>query len=144
PADSFPTDDLGSGFPTVGSALSLSPAYVLSYEAAAHELIDDLFASEARRARHVPCDVEVEGEACARQVLAEFARRAWRRPVTDEEVTTLLHPLSVAQELGSTQTDGLRHAMAAVLLSPHFIFKVEMSSGALDGYELAARLSYAI
>lgn len=144
PGDGFPTDDLGGGFPTVGSALSLSPAYVLNYEAAAHALIEDLFASESRRALHVPCDVQAEGEACARQVLGEFARKAWRRPVTEEEVTSLLHPLSVAETEGSTPTEGLRHAMAAVLLSPYFVFKVETSTGQLDDYELASRLSYSL
>lgn len=144
PADGFPVDDLGGGFPTVGSALSLSPAYVLNYEAAAFALIDDLFASDTRRAQHVPCDVEAEGNACASTVLREFARRAWRRPVTDEEVTTLLHPLEVAATEGFTPTDGLRHAMVAVLLSPYFIFKVEVSPDQLDGYELATRLSYSL
>ncbi len=144
PGQAFPTDDLGGGFPTVGSALSLSPAYVFNYESAAHALIDDLFASEARRASLVTCDVETGGDTCARGVLGEFARKAWRRPVADEEVATLLHPLAVARAEGATLTVGLRHAMAAVLLSPYFIFKVEISSGALDGYELATRLSYSL
>lgn len=144
PGDGFPTDDLGGGFPTVGSALSLSPAYVINYESAAHALILDLFSSEARRTQHVGCDVEAEGETCARQVLSEFARRAWRRPVTEEEVTTLLHPLTVAQAEGATEVDGLRHAMAAVLLSPYFLFKVETSTGDLNSYELATRLSYSL
>ena len=144
PADTFPTDDLGGGFPTVGAALSISPPYVISYEAAAHALIDDLFASEERLAEFVPCDVEAEGQTCARQVLGAFAERAWRRPVTEDEVTALLHPLNVAQTVGSTQVDGLRHALAAVLLSPYFIFKVEVSEGTLDGFELATRLSYSL
>lgn len=144
PADQFPTDDLGAGFPTVGSSLSLSPAYVLRYEAAAHALVEDLFASEERRARVVTCDVEAEGDACARTILGDFARRAWRRPLTEDEVTSLLHPLAVAKEHGAPLTDGLRHALAAVLLSPHFIFKVEVSEGRLSPFELATRLSYAL
>ncbi len=144
PADAFPVDDLGGGFPTVGSSLSLSPAYVINYEAAAHALIDDLFSSETRRAQHVPCAIDAEGEACAGPVLREFARKAWRRPVTDDEVTSLLHPLRVAEAEGFTPADGLRHAMAAVLLSPYFIFKVEVSPGRLDGFELATRLSYSL
>lgn len=144
PGASFPTDDLGGGFPTVGAALSLSPSYVLAYEAAAHALIDDLFASDARRSAHVACDVETAGDTCARTVLGEFARKAWRRPIMEEEVSTLLHPLEVARTVGATPTEGLRHAMAAVLLSPHFIFKVEVSPGALDGFELATRLSYSL
>ena len=144
PADAFPVDDLGGGFPTVGSSLSLSPAYVINYEASAHALIDDLFSSETRWAQHVPCAIDTEGDACATSVLREFARKAWRRPVTDDEVTSLLHPLRVAEAEGFTPTDGLRHALAAVLLSPYFIFKVEVSPDQLDGYELATRLSYSL
>lgn len=144
PGRGFPTDDLSSGFPTVGAALSLSPAYVLAYEAAAHALVDDLFASPTRLAVHVPCDVASGGDECARTVLSEFARKAWRRPVSAEEITGLLHPLTVARAQGSTAVEGLRHAMAAVLLSPYFLFKVEVSEGALDGYEMATRLSYSL
>lgn len=144
PAEQFPTDDLGGGFPTVGSSLSLSPAYVLRYESAAHALVEDLFVSEERRSRVISCDVEVEGEPCARSILSQFARRAWRRPLSEDEVTSLLHPLGVAQQFGATATDGLRHALAAVLMSPHFVFKVELSEGRLDPYELATRLSYAL
>lgn len=144
PADAFPADDLGSGFPTVGSALSLSPQYVLRYEAAAHQLIADVFADEVRRGHLVTCDFEGEGDACVRSILGEFARRAWRRPVSDEEVTSLMHPLVVADSVGATRDEGLRHALAAVLMSPHFVFKVELTEGPLDAYELATRLSYAL
>ena len=48
--ESFPADNLGDEFATVGSALSLSPIYVISYERAAHELTTELFEStEPRR-----------------------------------------------------------------------------------------------
>jgi hypothetical protein len=144
PADAFPADDLGSGFPTVGSALSLSPQYVLRYEAAAHQLIEDLFADDARRDGVVTCDIEAEGDECVRRILSDFARRAWRRPVSEAEVSSLMHPLEVAAAQGATRTAGLRHALAAVLISPHFVFKVELSEGRLDRYELATRLSYAL
>ncbi len=144
PGQSFPTDDVGGGFPTVGSSLTLSPAYVLAYENAAHALMSDLFESDTRRAELLTCDVETGGDTCAREILGSFARKAWRRPVTEEEVTSLLLPLNVAREHGAPLTDGLRHALAATLLSPHFIFKVEVSADRLDGYELASRLSYAL
>ena len=84
PAEEFPADDLGGEFDTVGSALSLSPAYVMAYEKAAHALVDDLFADATRRARIVSCDVATGGDTCAQSVLQSFARRAWRPPVTAE------------------------------------------------------------
>lgn len=151
PAATFPADDPGAGFDTVGAAASLSPTYVRDYEAAAHALIDDLFADPARWAKVATCNVELEGNACAERVLGDFARRAWRRPATSVEVQRVSAPLQVAAELGASPTLGLRHALAAVLLSPSFIFKLEMDgaqqAGAphrLDDHELATRLSYAL
>lgn len=156
PADGFPADGVAGGFETVGVALSLSPTYVIAYERAAHELIDELFASDAPQAASIlSCDVEAgdtaEGDACARSILTDFSHRAWRRPVTSEEVDSVLHPFQIAAEVGATRTDGLKHALAAVLMSPFFIFKLEIDEDStsseprdLNPYELAARLSYSL
>ena len=35
-------------------------------------------------------------------------------------------PITTARAVGATPTEGLKHALAAVLMSPHFIFKVEL------------------
>jgi hypothetical protein len=150
PADEFPADDLGGGFDTVGSALSLSPAYVLAYERSAHALVEDTFADAARRARLIPCDVDGD-ETCARSVVDALARKAFRRPVTAAEVDALMLPVNTAQRLGATRSDGLKHALAAVLLSPLFLFKSEVHDAAAGGasqrltsHQVATRLSYAL
>jgi hypothetical protein len=156
PAREFPADGTAEGFDTVGSALSISPLHVVAYERAAHELVAELFSadSEARR-RIVHCDVEQgsveDAQQCARAIVGDFARRAFRRPVTADEVDGLLAPLRVAQEVGATRTEGIRHSLAAVLISPFFLFKVEMDDDPastqprrLGAYELASRLSYAL
>jgi hypothetical protein len=151
PANGFPADDLGGEFDTVGAALSLSPAYVMAYETAAHALIADLYANTARLPRVVSCNIDTGGDACAQTVLGAFARRAWRRPVTADEVRSLTLPITAARTVGATLTEGLKHALAAVLLSPHFIFKVEIDSDPLSSqsrrvgpHELATRMSYAL
>jgi hypothetical protein len=151
PADTFLADNSGAGFDTVGAATSLPPAYVRDYEEAAYALIDDLFASAERRDRIVTCDVDAEGPACAEVVLGALARRAWRRPVSAEEVQGLLAPLQVAEERGEALSVGLRYALASVLVSPHFIFKVELDpdpssavAHRVTDHELATRLSYAL
>jgi len=152
PANDFPTDDLGGEFDTVGSALSLSPAYVIAYEAAAQALIADLYAAGgARLQRVVSCNIDTGGDVCAQTVLGAFARRAWRRPVTAGEVGGLMLPLTTARAVGATPTEGLRNALAAVLLSPYFIFKVEIDpdpasnqSRRVTPHELATRMSYAL
>lgn len=151
-ADDFPADDLGGEFATVGSALSLSPTHVMAYEKSAHALVADLFAAPAaRQQRIITCNVETGGDACAQTILGSFARRAWRRPVTGEELQGLLLPMTIARMVGATPTDGLKNALAAVLLSPFFIFKLEIDPDPtsaqprrLNAYELATRLSYSL
>jgi hypothetical protein len=153
PGTGFPADDLGEEFDDVGSALSLSPNYVRAYEQAAYALVDDLMSSTdpARRQKVLSCDVTTGGEACANTILTAFARRAWRRPVSSEETTGLLATVTKATELGAKPTDGLRYALAAVLMSPFFIFKLEVDPDPtattprrLNAHELATRLSYAL
>ncbi len=83
-----------------------------------------------------------------RAILARLAARAYRRPVTAEEVTRLLGIVVLGKLDGERVEVGLRLAVQAVLVSPHFLFRVELdrdSSGAshfVDDFELASRLSY--
>jgi hypothetical protein len=151
PASDFPADDLGGDFDTVGSALSLSPSYVAAYEKAAQALTTELFADATRKARVVTCNVDTAGNACAQTVLTAFVRRAWRRPIAAEELGALMTPVAKAKELALTPSEGLRAALAAVLMSPFFIFKLEIDPDSstkavrkLSPYELATRLSYAL
>jgi hypothetical protein len=151
PATDFPADDLGAEFDTVGSALSLAPEYVSTYETAANNLIADLFADATRQKNVVTCDVTTGGDACAKTILTAFARKAWRRPTTADEVTALMVPMTTAKTLGLTPVDGIKAALTGVLLSPFFIYKLEMDPNPLAGpvrrlnaYELATRLSYSL
>jgi hypothetical protein len=102
------------------------------------------------RERIVVCTPTAGMEAaCARTILSRFARRAWRRPVTDPEVDRLVAFLDVARRQGEGFEAGLRLALQAVVLSPHFLFRVELDAvptspvaHPLNDHELAARLSY--
>lgn len=87
--------------------------------------------------------------ACARLVLEAFAPRAWRRPLEPGEVDGLLDVFDAVTSDGGTWDDGMRLAVQAVLLSPHFLFRVELEDEPgtekrhdLTQYELATRLSY--
>ncbi len=87
----------------------------------------------------------------ARELLGNFARRAFRRPV-DKDTTDRLASLaeSVYDQPGKTFEAGVAQAMVAVLASPRFIFReenIEPASGnqpyaLVDEYALASRLSY--
>jgi hypothetical protein len=148
----FPDDDEADGFDTIAHALSLSPTYVARLAEAARLLVDDLFRADpgsSRRRRVLACDVAAGGVECARGILKAFARRAWRRPVAEAEVDTLLGPWRTAERVGLPAEEGLRGGLEATLISPHFIFRVETdptpasdSPHRLTDHELATRLSY--
>jgi hypothetical protein len=87
----------------------------------------------------------------AREVLASFARKAFRRPVDDntlDRLTALAQ--SVYDQPGKTFEAGVSQAMVAVLASPRFLFREEgvatgqgkNSHPLIDEYALASRLSY--
>ncbi len=101
------------------------------------------------RANIVTCDFVAEGEGCMRQILGDFAERAWRRPVEDAEVDALLGVAALATAQGDDAEEGLHLAVRAILTSPHFLFRVEIdpdpsytASHALGEFELASRLSF--
>ncbi|WP_437226474.1 DUF1592 domain-containing protein [Planctomicrobium sp. SH661] len=87
-----------------------------------------------------------------RQAAAEnlhaFLPRAFRRPVTDEELARFSGLVELAVEQGGSFEDGMEVALQAILVSPAFLFRVEggrRQSGEveiLDDYALASRLSY--
>jgi hypothetical protein len=79
--------------------------------------------------------------ACARTNLADLARRAYRRPVTDDEVEGLMH---FVEHAGSVD-QGMQLALEAILVSPRFLFRIEprIEPGVNpDDYQFASRLSY--
>jgi len=87
----------------------------------------------------------------AREILREFAGRAFRRPVDDATVKKLAALAgSFSGQPGKTFEAGIARAMMAVLASPRFLFRVEETMPGraretfpwVDEYSLAARLSY--
>ena len=87
---------------------------------------------------------------CAQDIITNFARRAYRRPITPEEVDDLLRLVALVRSEGDTWKEGIATALQAILISPHFLFRIEQDAIAVDGNtaaplsdnELAARLSY--
>ena len=96
--------------------------------------------------RHPPGE---HHESCAGEIVTDLARRAYRRPATPAEVTRLTGLIAEAQQVGDSFEEGVRVAVQAVLLSPHFLFRIEGDQPAATGgahpvsdHELASRLSY--
>lgn len=88
----------------------------------------------------------------ARRVLERFASRAWRRPATAAELQQLVGIWQRAETEATGFEAALRPALLAILVSPHFLLRVERDVPAtperpyrrVDDQELAVRLSYFI
>jgi hypothetical protein len=85
------------------------------------------------------------------EVLGRFASKAYRRPATTDEVERLAKLVEAVEAKGEKWEAGIQLAMQAVLVSPKFLFRLELDSPpadaggspvALDEYQLASRLSY--
>jgi Protein of unknown function (DUF1592)/Protein of unknown function (DUF1588)/Protein of unknown function (DUF1587)/Protein of unknown function (DUF1585)/Protein of unknown function (DUF1595)/Planctomycete cytochrome C len=82
------------------------------------------------------------------KALVEFAKRAYRRPLSNTERDDLLafyHTLRQKDELG--HEEALRDTLVTVLMSPHFCYRFDLAAPGNDvrpvsDYELASRLSY--
>ena len=85
-----------------------------------------------------------EERRCATEIVTQLAERAFRRPITDEDLDGLMAFYDSGSRDGFEA--GVRDAVSAVLASPHFIYRAESGEGAgvgrLSDLELASRLSF--
>ncbi len=88
-------------------------------------------------------------EACAAQIVGTLARRAFHRPVTDEDLQDLLAFYREGRADGDFRA-GIRRALESILVDPEFLFRIERdppdvppaTAYRLSGVELAARISF--
>ena len=91
----------------------------------------------------------VQERPCARRILAALARKAYRRPVADEDLRPLLDFYDAGRKGGRFDT-GIQRALQRLLVSPEFLVRVERdpaktAPGAIyrvSDLELASRLSF--
>jgi hypothetical protein len=96
-----------------------------------------------------PATAADEG-ACAKRILSTLARRAYRRPVTDGDVESLLTFYRAGRATQRGFDAGIEKAIQAMLVSPSFLYRVEADPPAaqatsayeISGLELASRLSF--
>lgn len=137
------------GSAALGAAnASISRRGVEQYERAAYAIAEQAMEPGPVRDALVPCAPAAPGDAaCAAEVLAPLARRAWRRPITEGELDALVAvAVNAAATLGDFY-DGLEYAIAAVLTSPDMLYRPALGTdapmgGALTDVELASRLSF--
>lgn len=147
--------ELPDDVPGEGYLNTFSPLQTEQYLAIANAVLDRVLGPKDRPPTEAqkklfgepPADGE---ERDAATVFARTqARRAFRRPPTDEEVQALLKVFDLAQANKLSYPASLRLTLKAVLVSPQFLFitpaKVAEAGKTivpLDDYHLASRLSY--
>jgi hypothetical protein len=118
------------------------------YEEAADAITRSIFDDPARRLALVGCEPAAPGDQCVQGFLEDFGRRAYRRPLTPDE---LLRWQQLTIDLAAPDAwEGLRLAVAGMLQSPHFLYRVELGEpdperpGRLryTSHEMASRLSF--
>ncbi|MEP6962767.1 MAG: DUF1592 domain-containing protein, partial [Acidobacteriota bacterium] len=105
------------------------------------------------RARIFICDPAKDKaktpEGCAREIFSNLARRAYRRPVTKEDIDDLMQYYADGLKLGGFE-GGIREGLTGMLASPFFLYRGERIPAGLkpgDKYsisdlELASKLSF--
>jgi hypothetical protein len=93
----------------------------------------------------LPCATSGD-DACAQSFLDGYVQRAFRRPLAADETATLLAVYTDGRASGASFAEAIAFVTAVALQSPQFLYVIEGAATpmrALDGYELASRLSFA-
>src|SRR5262245_4562047 len=113
PATSFPDDPAIGLFDNNGLGLTIDGALFGHYEGTAASLIANaMVAGTSTRARLLTCNPTSAG--CTAQTVKAFARRAWRRPPTTDEVNALVALSADAVAAGDDAETGLKEALKAI------------------------------
>jgi hypothetical protein len=147
PAKAFTAEEEALGFNNNAAALvtssTLAEKYVMAAEGISERATQPL-------SKVLPCDPAAVGEdACALEFIDAFGPRAFRRPLTADEVDDLF----ALYQIGRADADfrmGIRMVIEAALQSPAFLYRVELGVASdageelmrLDSWEMASRLSY--
>ena len=165
-AADFPADDRGAGFDNNGDTLTISPVLIEHYLAAAEKAVSfalNLNPKEVRRDATLPSRSKLNAPGArfkedfanrqgkVRLNVEAFAPRAWRRPVTTEEIDELMRFASLSfTHDGESFDKATGLAIRAAIMSPNFLFRMERDPNAdgsgkpyqINEFELASRLSY--
>lgn len=144
PASAFPEDETLTGF---ASGASVSPLLAELYMTTAEQLAQT---AVSKLSTLMACDPKASGEdACVREFIRDFGKRAFRRPLTNTEIDELFAVYAAERKIESFDAS-VELLIAAFLQSPRFLYRPELGavSGAtttrvpLSSHEVASRLSY--
>ena len=147
----------GSSLPP--TARARGPHFVQAGAASEVEVEEYLAAAESLAARALsrldtlaPCDEVVDEDHCANVVIDTLGLRAYRRPLEEDDRSQLREVYDRARGWGGSHDDGLRLVLEALLISPDFLYRLELGDVAdaeldtrvvpLTAHQIASRLSY--
>jgi hypothetical protein len=139
------------GLPTVGAAeVFLSELGVEQYQTAVENAVATAFADESRRAEILGCSPQgLSDTACFDAFVKTFGHKAFRQPLSAEQVTRYVGLISEVATDWNDPLEGMQAAATAFLLSPNFLYRLERGQpdDNLDywrytSHELASRLAY--
>lgn len=136
----LPEDARSYGFDNVGDVMRITPMLFEKYFDAAADITAHMLSTKASRTR------VFDDSRPLTESLAAFMERAFRRPVTTDEVAerVLLHDDLL--QSGLTAALAQQALLRSILASPSFLFRAELGTSKnpaqLTPHELAVRLSY--
>lgn len=154
-SSSFAPDPLGGkAFDNNEASLSVSSTLWSDYQTAAEEVATMVTGDPTLLANIVPSDLPASGPARRDAWITHFGKRAFRRPLATNEVTTIAAVFDQGATYYPTMDPfaaGVRTSIELLLQSPHFIYRAQLSSEVgdnqlitLTSWEIASRLSYAV
>ena len=143
PAERFPPEDYVDGFKNQLTGQGMPPLLVETYSTSAEKLALNAFRIGDVNGL-IPCKPASFSDAkCRDAFIRRFGLRAFRRPLSDDEVKRYSAVFAQQAGVGKRFSDGARVVVEAMLQSPNFLFHVEAGlDGRYADYDIASRLSY--
>jgi hypothetical protein len=152
--DSKVTGDALIGFDNEAESLFVTEQLREELEVAAEKLANEVTGDAAALARLVPPTAPSDAVGRARAFITSFGQRAFRRPLTDAEVTThqaLFDQASTLYPGVDAFAGGASLVIQAMLQSPFFLYRTELGTAAagatsvpLDAWEIASKLAFSL
>lgn len=137
------------GFDNIASAFGMTPAQFEAYYGVAEALATAAFADPVQRARIMTCEPAVADDPCALQIVQNFGLRAFRAPLSTEQVARAMAVYNAELARSTDASAAMQLTVRAILTSANFLYRVEVPAAptstapqALSSYEIASRLSY--
>lgn len=149
----FDTPVREDGLLAVGARdATVTPGALIQYDEMARSIASQVVTGPNRQFL-VPCSNAVDGgydEACATQFVSTIGRMLFRRPLSDEEISTRLSIISETTDALGSFSEGLVSGLASLLVAPQFLFVTDVVEPVPDkpdeyrltAYSIAARLSF--